>query len=191
MHLFLLTYHHLNDIIIFSIITIKFIYLNFSYYTIFINRNIPQYPNRKGFTPIDIDDYNDGGSYPEIHIVQYPLNMGKPGYKGSSSSTSLVAIQVDEKGNLRTDILIKQGSNRNKIIQSQLSDIKEKVVDDMSMIALPEEKDMMETAEKTKIALESLISSKIASAKPSTVVNTNEIPEPTYIRYTPNPDAPG
>lgn len=121
--------------------------------------------------------------------------MGRPGYKGSSSSssssTSLVAIQVDEKGNLRTDILIKQGSNRNKIIQSQLSDIKEKIVDDMNIIALPEEKDMLETAEKTKIALESLISSKIASAKPSTVVNTNEIPEPTYIRYTPNPDAPG
>jgi len=117
--------------------------------------------------------------------------MGKPGFKGtSSSSTSLVTIQVDEKGNLRTDTLIKQGSNRNKIIQSQLSDIKDKSVD-KDLILLPEEKDINETAEKTRLILESIISSKISSAKPSTVVNTNEIPEPTYIRYTPNPDAPG
>ena len=115
--------------------------------------------------------------------------MGRPGFKGSSSS-ALVAIQVDEKGNLRTDMIVKQGSNRNKIIQTQISDMKDKQVD-VDLVALPEEKDINETAEKTRLALESLISSKIASAKPSTVVNTNDIPEPTYIRYTPNPDAPG
>ena len=31
----------------------------------------------------------------------------------------------------------------------------------------------------------------IKSSKPSTVVHTTETAEPTYIRYTPNPDAPG
>ena len=40
-------------------------------------------------------------------------------------------------------------------------------------------------AEKTRLALEGLLDSKIKSTKASSVVSTNDIPEPTYIKYNP------
>lgn len=109
--------------------------------------------------------------------------MGRPGQK----STSVVSVQVDESGKIRTDLIVKQGGNRNKVVQSQMSDIKEKVADEDKM-ALPTEKEIIATADKTRLALESLIGS---SGSSSAVVNPNDAAEPSYIRYTPNPTAPG
>lgn len=131
-------------------------------------------------------DFGDGGAFPELHMVQYPLNMGRPGQK----SSALVTVQVDESGKLRTDMIVKQGTNKNRMVQSQMSDIKEKAAD-VDKTALPEEKEVQDTAEKTRLALEALIQSKITSSKPSTAATSTEVVDPTYIRYTPNPDAPG
>ena len=133
-----------------------------------------------------MDDFGDGGAFPELHMVQYPLNMGRPGQK----SSALVTVQVDESGKLRTDMIVKQGTNKNRMVQSQMSDIKEKAAD-VDKTALPEEKEVQDTAEKTRLALEALIQSKITSSKPSTAATSTEVVDPTYIRYTPNPDAPG
>ena len=119
-------------------------------------------------------------------MVQYPLNMGRPGQK----SSALVTVQVDESGKIRTDMIVKQGGNKNKIVQSQMSDIKEKEAD-LDKMALPEEKEIQDTAEKTRMALEALIQSKITSSKPSTAATSLEVADATYIRYTPNPNAPG
>lgn len=163
-----------------------FTFWTIPYDLVFLFRSIPPYPRRKGFVPLDVDDFGDGGAYPELHVVQYPLNMGRPGQK----STALVTVQVDETGKLRTDMIVKQGGNRNKIVQSQMSDIKEKAADEDKM-ALPEEKEINDTAEKTRMALEALIQSKISSSKPTTVASSTEVADPTYIRYTPNPSAPG
>jgi len=58
-------------------------------------------------------------------------------------------------------------------------------------LALPDEKESIETAERTRLALEALMAGKIKSSKASTVVQANEIAEASYIRYTPNPTAPG
>jgi SNW domain-containing protein 1 len=133
-----------------------------------------------------VSDFGDGGAYPELHMVQYPLNMGRPGQK----SSALVTVQVDESGRMRTDMIVKQGGNKTKMVQSQMSDIKEKEADEDKM-ALPEEKEIQDTAEKTRLALEALVQSKIASSKPSTAATSTEVAEATYIRYTPNPNAPG
>ena len=150
-------------------------------------RTIPAYPNRKGFVPLNEEDFADGGAYPEIHVVQYPRTMAKPGARKSSA---LVPVQVDETGKLRTDMIVRQGSNRDKLVQSQMSDIKEKAVD-VDKIALPEEEEVMDTAERTKLALESLIDGKIKSSKGTTVPNPADREEPAFIRYAPNPSAPG
>jgi SNW domain-containing protein 1 len=136
--------------------------------------------------PIDITDFEDGGAYPEIHIVQYPLNMGKPGFK----SSELVPIQVSENGKLKTDLIVKQGTNKNKLVQCEIKDLKEKA-GNADLLALPDSKEQMETAEKTRLAFESLINGKISSAKASNIVPVVDNAEPTYIRYTPNPTAPG
>ena len=37
----------------------------------------PAYGHRSGWIPRTLDDYGDGGSFPEISIAQYPLEMGK------------------------------------------------------------------------------------------------------------------
>ncbi len=52
-----------------------------------MSRVIPSYPNRTGgkFIPLELSDFDDGGAYPEIHVVQYPLHMGDPSHKRAST----------------------------------------------------------------------------------------------------------
>lgn len=153
------------------------------------NKGIPSYPNRKGFIPTTLEDFEDGGAYPELHVVQYPLHMGKPGQK----SAALVPVQIDDNGTIRTDMVIRQGTNRHKQIQTQLSDIKPKAMT-AEEIAMPDEKEQQATTERTKQALEAILEGKIKSAKPTGNVTSGgnkDIVEANYVRYTPNPNAPG
>ena len=147
---------------------------------------VPEYLHRQNFIPKSLEDFGDGGAFPEIHVVQYPLNMGRPGAK----STAVITVDVDKNGQVRYDAIVKQGANRNKLIQTSMDDIKEKE-GDKGAIALPDEEEEMQTAERTRLALEALLDGKIAKAKPCTVQTSTEPEEPTYIRYTPNPEAPG
>lgn len=39
----------------------------------------PPYGKRSGFVPRAQEDFGDGGAYPEIHVAQYPLDMGRKG----------------------------------------------------------------------------------------------------------------
>jgi hypothetical protein len=151
-------------------------------------KHVPPYPHRSklNFIPTELADYEDGGAYPEIHVVQYPLKMGQPGVK----STAVIAVNVDEKGQVSYDALVKQGANKNKLIQTSLEDIKEKTAS-KEAIAMPDEKEEQEAVDKTRQALEALLDGKIKSTKPTTVNLKPEAEEPTYIRYTPNPNAPG
>jgi SNW domain-containing protein 1 len=103
---------------------------------------------------------------------------------------SVVPVHVDEKGVVQADSIVRQGANRDRLVQTSMSDIKEKAKD-VDKMALPEEKEELETAERTRLALEALIGGKIKAGKGTTVVQTNEIAEANYIRYTPNPSAPG
>lgn len=38
---------------------------------------VPPYGQRRAWRPKTMDDYGDGGSYPECHVAQYPLEMGR------------------------------------------------------------------------------------------------------------------
>jgi len=38
---------------------------------------IPPYGQRQNWVPRSVEDFGDGGAFPEIHIPQYPLNMGR------------------------------------------------------------------------------------------------------------------
>jgi SNW domain-containing protein 1 len=60
---------------------------------------VPPYLKRKGFVPRKPDDFGDGGAFPEIHVSQYPLNMGRPKKAGAGgTSTAIVAVDVDADG---------------------------------------------------------------------------------------------
>jgi len=50
--------------------------------------------------------------------------MGKPGQK----SSALVPISLDSQGTIQMDMIVKQGSNKNRMVQSKMDDIKEKVL---------------------------------------------------------------
>ncbi len=55
---------------------------------------MPPYGKRKGFIPRIKEDFGDGGAFPEIHVAQYPLDMGRLDKK----STAIVAVSVGATG---------------------------------------------------------------------------------------------
>lgn len=39
--------------------------------------SIPPYGKRKGWLPRCLEDFEDGGAYPELQVAQFPLNMDR------------------------------------------------------------------------------------------------------------------
>lgn len=68
-------------------------------------------------------DFGDGGAFPECHIAQYPLGMGKSGNGegggggggGGGSTSNALAVQLDEKGKVKYDVLARQGHSKDKV----------------------------------------------------------------------------
>jgi SNW domain-containing protein 1 len=161
--------------------------------------------NRKLFVPRSLDDFDDGGAFPEIHVAQYPRHMGNPHLKkqgttgGShinSSSRAIVNVEVDRDGEISYDMIVKGGTNSDKKVFSRHEDLiggPPKEED----IALPDEETEEEVVQRTQLALQKLLASKTALDKPSgsAMVNaetSKNIEEKTqFIKYTPRPDAPG
>ena len=166
------------------------------------SRLIPAYPHRGQWVPTEPADFGDGGAYPEIHCVQFPLNMGRrSGSSSSSSSSALVAVEVNRSGQATHDALVKQGlsSTQRSLVQTSLSQAKEvnMATLDRSTMSAPSREEAEATAERTRIALQALMEGKLKKASSMsgvgaiTTKKTAEEQEPTYIRYTANPEAPG
>ena len=146
-----------------------------------IRTSIPAYGQRHNWVPRRAEDFGDSGAFPEINVVQYPLDMGKAKNKTTSNA---LAIQLDAQGEVKFDLIAKQGSNKNKIVHSKLTDMLPKqVTEEDPDLLRPDAETVKETTEKTKKALEALVSAKIAAAMP---VQAAEKQAPAqYIRYTP------
>lgn len=128
------------------------------------------------------EDFGDGGAFPEIHIAQFPLGMGKDNQRGVASSKTL-ALQYDDEGKLRFDALVKQGGN--KIVHSRLADTKAKYIDEEDPeLQKPGPDEIADTVARTKEALEKLVTSKVAASLP--VQHAKKVGESQYIRYTPS-----
>jgi SNW domain-containing protein 1 len=76
----------------------------------------PPYLRRKGWVPRRPEDFGDGGAFPEIHVAQYPLDMGKSGAGGGGQKQLAVTVNAD--GEVNYDSIVKQGSNRDRIVHS-------------------------------------------------------------------------
>ncbi|EDR14894.1 uncharacterized protein LACBIDRAFT_229229, partial [Laccaria bicolor S238N-H82] len=144
----------------------------------------PPYRQRAGWKPTSQEDFGDGGSYPECHVAQYPLGMGKK--KASSGNT--LALQVDSEGNVRYDAIAHQGQRPGKIVQSQFKDLvplfhRKDIDDSERSMDRPSEDDVQETADKTRAALEKLVNGKIKAAQPKNVPDSQG--KTAFIRYTP------
>jgi len=144
----------------------------------------PPYGQRSGWRPRSVEDFGDGGAFPEIPVAQYPLDMGR---KGTASTSNALAIQVDAEGKVKYDAIARQGHGANRIIHSSFKDLiplrQRADAGDLSLDR-PSEEEVAATAEKTKLALEKLVSGAVAAQKPKNVKGASR-DEPTYVRYTP------
>ena len=81
---------------------------------------IPPYGERNGWRPSASEDFGDGGAYPECHLAQFPLEMGRKkkvsivvlflAILGSfrtkqTTNGNTLSLQVDAEGNVRYDAI--------------------------------------------------------------------------------------
>lgn len=147
---------------------------------------VPAYGSRKGWRPRAAGDFGNGGAYPECHIAQYPLEMGR---RKPARSGGALTLQVDGEGNVRYDAIIQQGRKDGQSVQSQHRDLvplRERGDDkDASQdMERPAEEEVVATAERTRLALERITDTKIRAAHSKTAVGGKVGPS-SYLRYTP------
>ncbi|CAB9503859.1 SNW/SKI-interacting protein [Seminavis robusta] len=159
----------------------------------------------KLFVPRSLQDFDDGGAYPEIHVAQYPRHMGNPHLKktagsgaagAQTTSKAIVSVQVDKDGEVSYDAIVKGGTNSDKTVYSRYEDLAAKEAKEED-IALPTAEEEEATTAKTKAALDMILGKHTALDKPSgtAIINAqtsqNQEAKTQFIKYTPNPDAPG
>ncbi|CAG2108584.1 unnamed protein product [Medioppia subpectinata] len=138
----------------------------------------PEYGFRIGWTPRCDDDFGDGGAFPEILVAQFPRGIGRQ----SAVTSNALAVELDAKGNIRFDALLKQNANREKVIYHRLQDLLPEEVLDEDTLQKPDEEAVQSATEETRLALQRITQSKIAAALP---VRAAEKTAPAqYIRYT-------
>ncbi|VDN03431.1 unnamed protein product [Thelazia callipaeda] len=149
----------------------------------------PPYGKRSDWIPRNVEDFGDGGAFPEIPVAQFPLGMGMDLHKKSGGDKT-IALQFDTEGKLRHDAIARIGHSNDKIVYTRLADMKPKMLDDEDeSFQRPDDETIAEQTETTRLALEKITSTKIASALP---VRHAERPNPIqYIRYTPSQQSSG
>ncbi|KAI5627785.1 SNW domain-containing protein 1 [Silurus asotus] len=146
-----------------------------------MRREPPPYGSRKGWVPRTTEDFGDGGAFPEVHVAQYPLEMGR-----KKKTSNALALQVDAEGKVKYDAIARQGQGKDKVIFSKYTDLlpKEVLQDDAPELQRPDGEAVEELAEKTRAALEKQVSQKIAAAMPVRAADKQAPAQ--YIRYTPS-----
>ncbi|THD23615.1 SNW domain-containing protein 1 [Fasciola hepatica] len=141
---------------------------------------IPPYGHRKNWVPRTPEDFADGGAFPEIHLPQFPLDMGR-----QKSESNALVMKTDQEGKIRYDELVRQGHSKDRVIYSRFTDLLPKTIEeDDPELSKPSQETIQEITEKTRKALESLVEQKVAAAAP---VRRAEKTNPAeYIRYTPS-----
>eukprot|EP01103_Thecamoeba_quadrilineata_P007547 TRINITY_DN17407_c0_g1_i1.p1 TRINITY_DN17407_c0_g1~~TRINITY_DN17407_c0_g1_i1.p1 ORF type:complete len:539 (-),score=151.11 TRINITY_DN17407_c0_g1_i1:101-1717(-) len=136
----------------------------------------PPYGQRHGFIPRSVDDFGDGGAFPEIHVAQHPLEMGKNKIPAGSS---IVPLTLDSEGRIKYDAIVTR-ETKNRVF-SRYADSVESVDEELARPTTEEEE---ETTAKTRAALETIVHGKIKAARPAAPVEKQNAP--SYIRYTPS-----
>ncbi|XP_055496154.1 LOW QUALITY PROTEIN: SNW domain-containing protein 1 [Leucoraja erinacea] len=144
-------------------------------------REPPPYGHRKGWVPRSLEDFGDGGAFPEVHMAQFPLEMGR-----KKKASNALAVQVDSEGKIKFDAIARQGQSKDKVVYSKFTDLipKEVINEDDPELQRPDEDSIKELTEKTRSALEKQVSQKVAAAMP--VRAAEKLAPAQYIRYTPS-----
>ncbi|WWC68495.1 pre-mRNA-processing protein 45 [Kwoniella pini CBS 10737] len=152
--------------------------------TVSVGPQIPKYGNRKGWKPKTSIDFNGGGAYPECHVAQYPLDMGRK----KTGAGSTLALQVDQDGLVRYDAIAQHGRAAGSKVQSSFKDLvplanRTDFTAEEREMERPDAESINDTAERTRLALERITHGKIKAAQPKHVPKANG--DASYIRYTP------
>ncbi|GAB4821948.1 hypothetical protein N2152v2_008994 [Parachlorella kessleri] len=153
-----------------------------------VAREPPPYGQRHGFVPRRLDDFGDGGAFPEIHVAQYPLDMGRPGQRAGGlggKGDQTLALTVNAEGEVNYDAIVKQGKLAQKWVASTHGALVPKV-DQLNPDALarPDEEAIEETAKETAAALQRMVEKKIGAENPKTL--PAQPGSAQYIKYTPS-----
>ncbi|KAJ3355112.1 mRNA splicing protein [Entophlyctis luteolus] len=153
-------------------------------------RAAPPYGKRRGWIPRSTLDFGDGGAFPEIHTMQYPLDMGRKTGSAGRSAAGTLALQTDADGTLRYDMVLTHNARDGKIIHSQLKDLSAKDIADGEdeSRAKPGPEELAKTTERTRMALEKMTESRIKANAPKGIVSSSSSAAnaPQFIRYTPS-----
>ncbi|KAH7107637.1 pre-mRNA-processing protein 45 [Auriculariales sp. MPI-PUGE-AT-0066] len=153
-------------------------------------RIIPPYGQRTSWRPSAPEDFGDGGAYPECHVAQYPIDLGRK----KTASGNTLTLQVDAEGNVRYDAIAHQGHGKDRIIQSQFKDLvpmnkRTDLTDDQREMDRPSEDEVQSTTDRTRAALEKIANAKIKAAQPKHVPDTKGSSQ--FMRYTPGQQGDG
>ena len=154
-----------------------------------VELNAPGYGHRKGFIPRRLSDFDQGGAYPEIHVAQYPLEMGKPGKQRSmgaahNHSKGMLALSVTAEGDVAYDALLRRDGNGSKqLMHTGHAALVPKLEKLNGAFERPDAEEEDEVAKETAAVLAAKVSSKQAAVNPK---NVPKVPgEAQFIKYTP------
>ncbi|XP_058114746.1 SNW/SKI-interacting protein A-like [Magnolia sinica] len=142
---------------------------------------VPPYGKRSGFIPRKPEDFGDGGAFPEIHVAQYPLGMGR---KDEKPGSKILPLTVDSQGNIAFDAIVKQNENASKIVYSQHRDLIPKMISEEESKSEELEKEIEETTQSTKAALEKIVNVRLSAAQPKNVPTQSS--DSKFIKYKPS-----
>lgn len=144
---------------------------------------VPPYLKRAGFVPRKLEDFGDGGAFPEIHIAQYPLDMGRD--KTAKPGSKILPVTVDSRGNVAYDAIVRLNENASKIVYSQHKDLVPKILTEEEMEEDEEELEKIEeTMQETKAALEKIVNVRLSAAQPKNVPTQST--DSKFIKYKPS-----
>jgi SNW domain-containing protein 1 len=144
----------------------------------------PAYGSRQNWRPRAAEDFGDGGAFPEVHVAQYPLDMGR---KGTPSTSNALVRRVDGEGKTKYDEIARRGHSDSRIVQASFKDLiplRQQANAGELDLARPSQDVVQATKEKTEQALMALVAGQNAAQKPKNVQGRKN-DEPTFVRYTP------
>lgn len=151
-----------------------------------VAEHAPPYGARKGFIPRRLADFDQGGAYPEIHVAQYPLEMGRPDKKraGGGRGEQTLALTVNAEGEVNYDAIVSRGrKNENSWIATGHKALVPKLEKLNDSFERPDEEEEDQVAKDTASALALKVTKKQAAVNPK---NVPTVPgEAQYVKYTP------
>lgn len=67
---------------------------------------------------VSLQDFGDGGAFPEIHVAQFPLEMGR-----KKKTSNALAVQVDAEGKIKYDAIARQGQGKDKVYRQMTASL--------------------------------------------------------------------